>query len=127
MNDEQMKTFEQELELNIALNLEGIGRFRVNVFSQRSEIAMVAQYIKSSIPSMAKLGLPEELQDLIMGERGLLLVVGGTGKSTTLASMIDYRARNRSGHILSVGNINTLFSLFQPIRPILLFHAGHSC
>jgi twitching motility protein PilU len=104
MNDEQMKTFEHDLELNIALNLPNAGRFRVNVFSQRGELALVARYIKSSIPSIDKLGLPLKLQDLIMEERGLLLVVGGTGtgKSTTLASMIDYRARTRSGHILTI-------------------------
>jgi twitching motility protein PilU len=104
MNDEQMKTFERDLELNIALNLQNAGRFRVNVFSQRGEIALVARYIKSDIPSISKLGLPKKLQELIMEERGLLLVVGGTGtgKSTTLASMIDYRARTRSGHILTI-------------------------
>lgn len=104
MNDEQMKTFERDLELNIALHLPNAGRFRVNVFSQRGELALVARYIKSDIPSIDKLGLPLKLQDLIMEERGLLLVVGGTGtgKSTTLASMIDYRARTRSGHILTI-------------------------
>jgi twitching motility protein PilU len=104
MNDEQMKTFEHDLELNIALHLPNAGRFRVNVFSQRGELALVARYIKSEIPSIDKLGLPLKLQDLIMAERGLLLVVGGTGtgKSTTLASMIDYRARTRTGHILTI-------------------------
>lgn len=104
MNDEQIKTFERELELNIALHLPNAGRFRVNVFSQRGEMALVARYIKSEIPSISKLGLPQKLQDLIMEERGLLLVVGGTGtgKSTTLASMIDYRSRTRSGHILTI-------------------------
>jgi twitching motility protein PilU len=91
MNDEQMKTFERDLELNIALSLPNAGRFRINVFSQRGEMALVARYIKSDIPSISKLGLPEKLQELIMENRGLLLVVGGTGtgKSTTLASMID--------------------------------------
>jgi twitching motility protein PilU len=104
MNDEQMKTFERDLELNIALNLQSAGRFRVNVFNQRGEKALVARYIKSDIPSISQLGLPEKLQELIMEERGLVLVVGGTGtgKSTTLASMIDYRAQNRSGHILTI-------------------------
>lgn len=104
MNDEQMKTFERDMELNIALHLPNAGRFRINVFNQRGDIALVARYIKSSIPSIAKLGLPQKLQDLIMEERGLLLVVGGTGtgKSTTLASMIDYRAQTRGGHILTV-------------------------
>ena len=104
MSDEQMKTFEHELELNIALHLANAGRFRVNVFKQRGEMALVARYIKSEIPSISKLGLPQRLQELIMEERGLLLVVGGTGtgKSTTLASMIDYRSSTRSGHILTI-------------------------
>jgi twitching motility protein PilU len=104
MSDEQMKTFEHELELNIALHLPNAGRFRVNVFKQRGEMALVARYIKSEIPSISKLGLPPRLQELIMEERGLLLVVGGTGtgKSTTLASMIDYRSSTRSGHILTI-------------------------
>lgn len=104
MSDEQMKTFEHELELNIALHLPNAGRFRVNVFKQRGEMALVARYIKSEIPSISKLGLPQRLQELIMEERGLLLVVGGTGtgKSTTLASMIDYRSSTRSGHILTI-------------------------
>jgi twitching motility protein PilU len=104
MSDEQTKTFEHDLELNIALHLPNAGRFRVNVFKQRGEMALVARYIKSEIPTISKLGLPQRLQELIMEERGLLLVVGGTGtgKSTTLASMIDYRSSTRSGHILTI-------------------------
>ena len=104
MNDEQTKTFEHDLELNISVNLQNTGRFRVNVFNQRGEVALVARYIKNTIPSIAQLGLPDKLKNLIMEERGLVLVVGGTGtgKSTTLASMIDYRSRTRSGHILTV-------------------------
>ena len=104
MNDKQMKAFEHDFELNMALNLQDAGRFRVNVFRQRGEIALVARYIKNDIPTIRKLGLPQKLQHLIMEERGLLLVVGGTGtgKSTTLASMIDYRSETRTGHILTV-------------------------
>lgn len=104
LNDEQIKAFESEMELNMALNLPHAGRFRVNVFNQRGQVALVARYIKNKIPSITDLGLPIRLQELIMEERGLVLVVGGTGtgKSTTLASMIDYRAENRTGHILTI-------------------------
>lgn len=104
MNDEQMKTFERDYELNIALHLPRAGRFRINVFNQRGDIALVARYIKNKIPTIEQLGLPRKLQDLILEQRGLLLIVGGTGtgKSTTLASMIDYRAKNSGGHILTV-------------------------
>ena len=104
LSDEQGKTFEKDLELNLGVNLENIGRFRLNVFKQRGEPALVARYVKSEIPSMDQLGLPEVLRELIMEERGLILVVGGTGtgKSTTLASMIDYRNSSRPGHILTI-------------------------
>jgi len=104
LNDEQTKTYEKDLELNLGVNLENIGRFRLNVFKQRGDAALVARYVKSDIPSIDQLGLPEVLRELIMEERGLILVVGGTGtgKSTTLASMIDYRNSSRAGHILTI-------------------------
>ena len=102
MNDEQRRTFEGTMELNMALRLKDVGRFRVNVFRQQAEPALVARHIKSEIPSLEALRLPARLADLIMEERGLILLVGGTGKSTTLASMIDYRNSNRAGHILTI-------------------------
>ena len=104
LSDEQTKSFEKDLELNIGVNLENIGRFRLNVFKQRGEPALVARYVKSDIPSIEQLGLPEVLRELIMEEHGLVLVVGGTGtgKSTSLASMIDYRNTSRPGHILTI-------------------------
>lgn len=104
MNDEQVKTFENDLELNMALQVPNAGRFRVNLFYQRGAPAAVCRYIKDQLPSVAELNLPEKLNEIIMGERGLVLVVGGTGtgKSTTLAAMIHHRAQSREGHILSI-------------------------
>jgi twitching motility protein PilU len=100
----QITSFESTSELNMALRVEGIGRFRINVFRQMGEIALVARHITASIPSIQKLGLPQILEELIMEPRGLLLMVGGTGtgKSTSLASMIDYRNQRQTGHILSI-------------------------
>lgn len=104
MSAEQQAEFERELEMNFALVREEIGRFRVNVFKQRGEVSMVIRHIKDVVPTLEQLGLPLILRDIIMRQRGLVLVVGatGSGKSTTLASMIDYRNRNKSGHILTL-------------------------
>lgn len=104
MNDAQMKEFEATMELNLAITLHGMGRFRINVFRQRGEIAMVVRHIKGDIPSIEALNLPTKLKEIILEMRGLILVVGatGSGKSTTLASMINYRNENQSGHILTI-------------------------
>ena len=104
MNDEQIREFEGTMECNLAISVQGLGRFRVNVFRQRGDTAMVIRFIKGSIPSIEELHLPQTLKKLIMSKRGLILVVGstGSGKSTTLASMIDYRNENVAGHILSI-------------------------
>ncbi len=104
MTDKQQKEFEATMEMNLAIGLPDTGRFRVNVYRQRGNVAMAIRYITSQIPSIDKLGLPPILQDLIMLPRGLILVVGstGSGKSTTLASMIDYRNARRTGHILTI-------------------------
>ena len=104
MTDAQAKEFEQTLELDMAISAKDVGRFRINVFRQRGEVAMVARYIKSDIASVQKLNLPPILDELVMAPRGLVLVVGttGSGKSTTLAAMIDHRNRNKSGHILTI-------------------------
>ena len=104
MNDSQLREFEREMECNLAISVEGLGRFRVNVFRQRGDVAMVIRYIKGNIPSIEELQLPPILQDLVMEKRGLILVVGstGSGKSTSLASMIDYRNKRESGHILTL-------------------------
>lgn len=104
MNDDQIGAFERDLELNMAITVANLGRFRVNVYRQRGETAMVVRYIKSRIPSIEDLGLPEILKQLIMEKQGLILVVGatGSGKSTTLASMINYRNEHKAGHILTI-------------------------
>jgi twitching motility protein PilU len=104
MDEGQVPVFERELEMNLAIAVKGVGRFRINVFRQRGEVAMVVRAIKNEIPVLEDLGLPTLLKDFIMRERGLILVVGsaGSGKSTTLASMIDHRNRNSTGHILTV-------------------------
>src|SRR5690606_18259031 len=93
MDEEQRAIFAHELEMNLALSLHGVGRFRVNIFKQRNEIAIVARNIKTEIPQFDSLGLPEVLKDVIMTKRGLVLFVGGTGsgKSTSLAALIDHR------------------------------------
>ncbi|WP_456412738.1 PilT/PilU family type 4a pilus ATPase [Thiolapillus sp.] len=104
MTAEQRRAFEQRPEMNLGLELEGHGRFRVNVFRQRGEVAMVIRYLKDKIPTIAELHLPPILEELVMKPRGLILAVGatGAGKSTTLASMIDYRNRHSRSHILTV-------------------------
>jgi twitching motility protein PilU len=104
MSRKQIAEFEARPEMNLAITAEGIGRFRVNVFAQRGETGMVVRHIKSRIPAIAELGLPSILERLVMLKRGLVLVVGstGSGKSTTLAAMVDYRNRNATGHILTI-------------------------
>lgn len=104
MNDNQIKDFEQAKELDMALSVGTVGRFRLNFFRQRGQVAMVVRYIKGVIPSIEELDLPPVLKDLVMKMRGLILIVGatGSGKSTTLASMIDYRNQHSQGHILTI-------------------------
>ncbi len=104
MDEGQVPQFERDLELNMAIAVKDVGRFRVNVFKQRGEVGLVIRSIKSEIPTIEQLLLPTIYKQLIMEPRGLILVVGstGSGKSTTLASMIDYRNSNTSGHILTI-------------------------
>ena len=104
MDEGQVPHFERELELNMAIALAGVGRFRINVFKQRGEVGMVIRAIRSVIPSIEELQLPQVLKDIIMAPRGLVLIVGstGSGKSTTLASMIDHRNTHVAGHILTI-------------------------
>lgn len=104
MQPEQIEHFERDKELNLSFGRRDVGNFRVNVFWQRNSVAIVVRFIQGDIPTVESLGLPPSLSDIVMEKRGLVLVVGatGSGKSTTLASMIDHRNRNRSGHILTV-------------------------
>jgi len=104
MNEEQVKEFEQNPEMNLAVGYPDIGRFRVNIFQQRGELALVARHIKTEIPQSDDLGLPPILKKLIMQKRGIVLFVGGTGsgKSTSLAALIDYRNKNSDGHIITI-------------------------
>ncbi|MBE9579003.1 PilT/PilU family type 4a pilus ATPase [Moraxella sp. K1630] len=104
MNDYQRDEFEREMECNFAINVPNVSRFRVNVFIQQQQVGMVIRTIAAEIPNFEKLRLPQKLKDVILEKRGLVLVVGGTGsgKSTSLAAMIDYRNENSAGHIITV-------------------------
>jgi twitching motility protein PilU len=104
MNDAQREEFAREFECNFAISVPGVSRFRVNVFIQQQNVGMVIRTIAAEIPNFEKLALPEILKDVVMNKRGLVLVVGGTGsgKSTSLAAMIDHRNRTSKGHIITV-------------------------
>jgi twitching motility protein PilU len=104
MNDKQKAEFREKPEMNLAISLSEIGRFRFNIFKQRNEVAMVIRNIVTEIPNKDDLGLPEVLSKVIMAKRGLILFVGGTGsgKSTSLAALIDYRNTNSKGHIITI-------------------------
>ena len=104
MRDSQIREFEAELECDLAIAMDALGRFRVNVFRQRGEVAVVVRHINSQIPTLESLKLPPVLKTLAMLKRGLVLVVGaaGSGKSTTLAAMLDWRNEMASDHILTV-------------------------
>ena len=104
MNERQRKEFEDNLECNFAITVENVSRFRVNVFVQQLHVGMVIRTITSEIPNFTKLKLPESLKNIIMEKRGLILVVGatGSGKSTSLAAMIDHRNEHSAGHIITV-------------------------
>lgn len=104
MDEKQIEEFEEEWEQNFAISVDDIGRFRVNVFMQRGEVGMVMRHIKSDIPNFEQLNLPDPVSKLVMERTGLVLVCGptGSGKSTTLAAMIDYRNRRDTSHILTI-------------------------
>ncbi len=104
MDEKQIKEFEEEWEQNFAFSVDDIGRFRVNVFLQRGEVGMVMRHIKSDIPKLEELKLPQQVAKLVMERSGLVLICGptGSGKSTTLAAMIDHRNKRDTSHILTI-------------------------
>jgi twitching motility protein PilU len=104
MSEKQRKSYEVKHECDFAIAEEGVGRFRVNVFVQRGNVAMVLRYIPSEVPKFENLNLPPVLKDLILHKRGLMLMVGstGSGKSTTLSAMINHRNESQAGHILTI-------------------------
>jgi twitching motility protein PilU len=104
LTEKQLATFADELELNTAYNMPGIGNFRLSIFRQKGSPAMVVRYIPADIPAFESLSLPPVLTEVIMEKRGLILMVGatGSGKSTTLTSMLDYRNERKPGHILTL-------------------------
>jgi len=104
MNDKQRQEFAEKPEMNLAMSISDLGRFRVNIFKQRNEVSMVIRNIVTELPNADDLGLPQVLKKVIMNKRGLILFVGGTGsgKSTSLAALIDHRNINSKGHIITI-------------------------
>lgn len=104
MSPEQIKTFEATSEMNLSFGVPQVGNFRVNIFKQRGSVSIVVRFILGNIPPLDTLGVPPVLAEMIMEKRGLILIVGatGSGKSTTIAAMLDHRNSNRNGHILTI-------------------------
>jgi twitching motility protein PilU len=104
MTPEQARVFGATMEMNLSFGVAKVGNFRINLFRQRSSISIVVRFVLGNIPSLDTLNLPPILAELVMEKRGMILIVGatGSGKSTTIASMLDYRNANRSGHILTI-------------------------
>jgi twitching motility protein PilU len=104
MNETQLEKFTRDLEIDFAISEPGLGRFRVNIFHQRGNVGMVMRFITPELPNLDDLGMPPILKDMVMLRRGLILMVGasGSGKSTTLAAMIDYRNQNSASHIVTI-------------------------
>ncbi|OOG50427.1 PilT/PilU family type 4a pilus ATPase [Polaromonas sp. C04] len=117
MNDKQVADFERTKECNFAIAPAGIGRFRVNAFMQQGMVGMVLRVIPNAVPTLDGLGMPQVLKDVVMSKRGLCILVGatGSGKTTTLAAMIDWRNENSYGHIITVED------------PIEFVHAHKNC
>jgi twitching motility protein PilU len=117
MSRSELEEYHSTKEMNLAISLGDVGRFRVNVLQQRSSVGMVIRQIKTDIPTLAQMRLPDILKDLILTKRGLILVTGatGSGKSTTLAAMIDHRNTHTKGHIITVED------------PVEFIHPNRNC
>ncbi|MEO7404324.1 MAG: PilT/PilU family type 4a pilus ATPase, partial [Burkholderiales bacterium] len=104
LNERQLKEFDEEMELNTSYPVQGIGSFRISAFMQRATAALVVRFIPRDIPAFDSLGLPQILKEVVLEKRGLVLMVGatGSGKSTTLAALIDHRNTSMSGHIITI-------------------------
>jgi len=104
MSEKQKAEFAETMEMNLAVAYEGMGRFRVNILRQRGDVAMVIRKITTDVPTIDELGLPEVFKEIMSNKRGLVIMVGATssGKSTSLAAMIDYRNRTQAGHIITI-------------------------
>jgi len=104
MNEKQKAEFATEMEMNLSAAIEGLGRFRVNVYRQRGSVGMVIRQITTEIPSLDELNLPDIFKEIAMSKRGLVLMVGatGSGKSTSLAALVDWRNSNQTGHIITI-------------------------
>src|SRR3954468_4095542 len=104
LNERQIKEYEDEMELNTAYTLDGVGSFRISAFRQKGSPAVVVRFIPNQIPPIDSLGIPEVLKEVIMQKRGLILMVGatGSGKSTSLSAMLDFRNERKSGHTLTL-------------------------
>ncbi|MFZ4529518.1 MAG: ATPase, T2SS/T4P/T4SS family, partial [Undibacterium curvum] len=104
MNDKQAAEFESTKECNFAINPAGMGRFRVSAFMQQGRVGLVLRTITTAIPKLEDLGLPDNLKEVAMTKRGLVIMVGatGSGKSTSLAAMVGYRNQNSHGHIITI-------------------------
>ncbi len=117
MNDKQVAEFERTKECNFAISPPGVGRFRVNAFVQQGKVGMVMRTIPAVLPTIDGLGVPQILKEVVLSKRGLCILVGatGSGKSTTLAAMVDYRNENSFGHIITIED------------PVEFVHAHKNC
>ena len=104
MSPSEQETFSQSMEMNLGIDVDDVGRFRVNIHRQRDDIGIVVRHVKTEIPTLSELGLPDDFKDIVLKKRGLVLVTGatGSGKTTSLAAMLDHRNEHCPGHVVTV-------------------------